>query len=64
LAVQYFGYSLENRIKPRHKKLKDKAIATSLASMLACVDLDFNTRYMSGHSPTRAPYKSRSKIGR
>ncbi|KAH8971460.1 hypothetical protein BDL97_02G143600 [Sphagnum fallax] len=61
---QYFGYSLENRIKPRHKKLKDKAIATSLASMLACVDLDFNTRYMSGHSPTRAPYKSRSKIGR
>ncbi len=41
--MQYFGYSLENRIKPRYKKLKDKAIATSLASMLACVDLDFNT---------------------
>jgi hypothetical protein len=64
LAVQYFGYSLDNRIKPRYEKLKDKAISPSLASMLACVDCDFDARYMSNHSPSRVPYKSRSKIGR
>jgi mTERF domain-containing protein len=61
---QYFGYSLDNRIKPRYEKLKDKAISPSLASMLACVDCDFDARYMSNHSPSRVPYKSRSKIGR
>lgn len=59
--MQYFGYSLENRIKPRHELLKDKAITTSLASMLACVDDDFRARYLSGQPPSRAPYSKRIK---
>ncbi|KAG0615823.1 hypothetical protein M758_5G069600 [Ceratodon purpureus] len=59
---QYFGYSLEKRIKPRHELLKDKAISTSLASMLACVDNDFTSRYLRGQPPSRAPYSRRVKV--
>lgn len=59
---QYFGYSLEKRIKPRHEMLKDKAISTSLASMLACVDNDFKARYLSGQPPSRAPYSRKVKV--
>ncbi|KAL2652209.1 hypothetical protein R1flu_020337 [Riccia fluitans] len=58
---QYFGYSLERRIIPRHEKLHEKAISASLPSMLACVDHDFELRYMMGKAPTRAPYKARRK---
>lgn len=59
---QYFGYSLEKRIKPRHELLKDKSISTSLASMLACVENDFRARYLSGQPPSRAPYNRRLKV--
>ncbi|BBN00183.1 mTERF domain-containing protein, mitochondrial [Marchantia polymorpha subsp. ruderalis] len=59
---QYFGYSLERRIIPRHEKLHSKAISTSLPSMLACVDHDFEVRYLQGKPPTRAPYKARRKV--
>ncbi|KAL3699724.1 hypothetical protein R1sor_017746 [Riccia sorocarpa] len=58
---QYFGYSLERRIIPRHEKLQTKGISPSLPSMLACVDRDFEFRYMLGKTPTRAPYKTRRK---
>ncbi|MCO5559383.1 hypothetical protein L7F22_012982 [Adiantum nelumboides] len=58
---QYFGYSLEKRIKPRYEKLVARGITNiSLASMLACVEADFITRYMVGTPPARAPYRSKS----
>eukprot|EP00249_Psilotum_nudum_P022682 c28608_g1_i1 orf=3100-5007(+) len=44
---QYFGYSLEKRIKPRNEKLAARGIKISLPSMLACVETDFHIRYLS-----------------
>eukprot|EP00850_Spirogloea_muscicola_P006305 SM000030S11314 [mRNA] locus=s30:100807:103982:+ [translate_table: standard] len=58
---QYFGYSLEARIRPRHETLQELGIRTSLASMLACVDEDFETRYVLKQPPQRAPYRSRRR---
>eukprot|EP00850_Spirogloea_muscicola_P020907 SM000230S07343 [mRNA] locus=s230:183995:187174:+ [translate_table: standard] len=58
---QYFGYSLEARIRPRHETLQELGIRTSLASMLACVDEDFEARYVLKQPPQRAPYRSRRR---
>ncbi|KAI5074772.1 hypothetical protein GOP47_0010733 [Adiantum capillus-veneris] len=48
---QYFGYSLEGRIKPRHKLLAERGLSKSLPSMLACTDIDFYKRYVEPYSP-------------
>ena len=54
---QYFGYSLEKRIKPRYEKLVARGVThISLPSMLACVESDFISRYLVGDPPSRAPY--------
>lgn len=48
---QYFGYSLERRIKPRHRLLSERGLHKSLPSMLACKDGDFLKRYVEPYSP-------------
>lgn len=54
---QYFGYSLEKRIKPRYEKLEARGLTNvSLPSMLACIEVDFVSRYLVGEPPTRGPY--------
>eukprot|EP01018_Ginkgo_biloba_P021785 Gb_10479 [translate_table: standard] len=47
---QYFGYSLEKRIRPRYEQLASRGIHTSLPSMLACIDEDFDSRYLHGNN--------------
>lgn len=41
---QYFSFSLENRIKPRHKVCVEKAVCFSLALMLKSSELQFLKR--------------------
>lgn len=48
---QYFGYSLEKRIKPRHRSLSERGLHKSLPSMLACTECDFQKRYIESYSP-------------
>ncbi|KAK2452275.1 Mitochondrial transcription termination factor family protein [Trifolium repens] len=45
---EYFTYSLESRIKPRHQRLKSKGIKCSLNWMLNCSDQRFEER-LQGH---------------
>ncbi|KAH7293241.1 hypothetical protein KP509_28G017400 [Ceratopteris richardii] len=52
---QYFGYSLERRIKPRHKLLAERGLHKSLPSMLACTDNNFYKRYVEPYSPLPHP---------
>jgi hypothetical protein len=44
LFDRFFSYSLEGRIKPRHKILRSKDIVLHLRSMLACNDEIFDQR--------------------
>lgn len=62
---QYFGYSLEGRIKPRHNLLAERGLCRSLPSMLACTDNDFFKRYVEPYSPLpqeRAKWDAREQL--
>ncbi|KAE9447846.1 hypothetical protein C3L33_20257, partial [Rhododendron williamsianum] len=43
---QYFGYSLEGRIKPRHRMLAQYGFLLSLPEMLKYSDAEFNVRFL------------------
>ncbi|MCO5546888.1 hypothetical protein L7F22_000325 [Adiantum nelumboides] len=42
---QYFGYSLESRIRPRHQRLAKLNVSLSIQAMLTLSDWEFNTKF-------------------
>ncbi|KAI5069225.1 hypothetical protein GOP47_0015526 [Adiantum capillus-veneris] len=42
---QYFGYSLESRIQPRHQRLAKMNVSLSIQAMLTLSDSEFNAKF-------------------
>ncbi|OVA06620.1 Mitochodrial transcription termination factor-related [Macleaya cordata] len=51
---EYFTYSLESRIKPRHQRLSNKGIKCSLAWFLNCSDQRFEERLQADYIETES----------
>ncbi|CAI0544898.1 unnamed protein product [Linum tenue] len=51
---QYFAFSLENRIKPRHVEVVEQGLDLSLAVMLKATDVQFKGLLSEAQSQSQA----------